>query len=76
MEVEHDIKVIPVNDKLGPELEKLQREGWTLVPGIMPVAIYHVVRAKQQHVSAPAGFGTLHIDESKIGILRDGKLLS
>lgn len=76
MEVEHDIKVLPVNDKLQAEIEKLAKEGWTLVPGVQPVAIYHVVRAKQQHISAPAGLGALHIDESKIGILRDGKLLS
>lgn len=76
MEVEHATRMFPVNEKLSAELEQLQKEGWSLAPGIEAVAIYHVVRVKQQHVSKPAGLGTLHIDESKIGILRDGKLLS
>lgn len=76
MEIEHATRMFPVNEKLSAELEQLKNEGWTLAPGVEPVAIYHVVRAKQQHVSAPAGLGNLHIDESKIGILRDGKLLS
>lgn len=75
MEVEHDIKVIPVNDKMTGEIEKLAKEGWTLVPGVQPVAIYHVVRQKNTHAAANSGHGTLLLDDSKIGILRDGKVV-
>lgn len=76
MEVEHATRMFPVNEKLAAELEQLQKEGWTLAPGVEPVAIYHVVRPKQQPMTQPAGLGAMHIDEGKIGILRDGKLLS
>lgn len=78
MEVEHDIKVIPVNENLQGEIEKLAKEGWALVPGVQPVAIYHVVRPKHinSHLMAPAGKGSLSIDDSKIHIMRDGKLIS
>lgn len=75
MEVEHDIKVIPVNDKMTGEIERLAKEGWTLVPGVQPVAIYHVVRQKQATAQASMGKGTMMIDDSRIGILRNGQLI-
>lgn len=75
MEVEHDIKVIPVNANLQGEIERLTKEGWTLVPGVQPVAIYHVVRPKRATAQANMGQGTMMIDESKIGILRNGQII-
>lgn len=74
MEVEHDVIVLPLNDKLQAEIDKRAKDGWMLVPGVQPVAIYHVVRPKPATV--PMGRGTMTIDDSKIGILRDGKLVS
>lgn len=75
MEVEHDIKVLPVNENLQGEIEKLAKDGWALVPGVQPVAIYHVVRQKSHHLAANTGRGTMMIDESKVGILRNGQII-
>lgn len=76
MEVEHDIKVIKVDANLTAEIERLTKDGWTLVPGVQPIAIYHVVRQKQATAQANSGKGTMMIDDSKIGILRNGQLIS
>ena len=64
------------------EVERLAKDGWQLVPGVQPIAIYNLVRQKNMPVSAPApvspqaGMGTLGIDDSKIFMMRDGKLVS
>lgn len=78
MEVEHDIKVLPVNESLQGEIEKLAKEGWALVPGVQPVAIYHVVRPKHStsHIMAPTGKAHLSIDDSRIHIMRNGEIIS
>lgn len=73
MEVEHDVKVIPIDENLQAEVQKLATEGWEMVAGVKPVAVYHVARVKRP--SAGAGFGKLHIDDSKVGILKpDGTM--
>ena len=77
IEVEHEICSIPFNDKLPATLDALGKEGWQLIPGVQPVVIYHMVRVK----GASANTGKLftkveaHIDEEKVQILRNGKLL-
>ena len=72
MEIEHDIKVIPVNDSLPSELERLTKEGWQLSPGVMPVAIYHLVRQKQPTIG---GMAKLIVDDTKIHIIKaDGTM--
>lgn len=77
MEVEHSVKVF----QLGPELESsihaMTAEGWMLLPGVTPVAIYHVVRMKG---AVPKDDGSkpiarIAIDETKVKILRDGQLV-
>lgn len=78
MEVEYTTRAIAVNDQLMSELEKLAKEGWQLVPGIQPVAIYNLVRpkgfvAQPAAVLAVPGNATLNIDDSKIAIYRNGK---
>lgn len=78
MEVEYATRVIAVNDQLMAEVEKLAKEGWQLVPGIQPVAIYNLVRpkgfvAQSAAVLAAPGTATLTIDDSKIAIYRNGK---
>lgn len=75
MEVEHDIKVIPLTANLQAELERLTKEGWILVPGVQPIAIYHVVRQKAVAAQANTAIGTMTIDESKVQILRNGQLI-
>lgn len=75
MEVEHDIKVIPLTPNLQAELERLTKEGWILVPGVQPIAIYHVVRQKAATAQANTAIGTMMIDESKVQILRNGQLI-
>jgi hypothetical protein len=76
MEIEHDVKVIPISDQFQAELEKLQAEGWTIAPGVTPIAVYHLVRAKQAPLSGGAAFGKMHIDDSKVFVLKpDGSLV-
>jgi len=70
MQVEHDIKVIPINEKFKESVEALSKEGWQLVPGITPVAIYHVVRSEQTKAAAVGGLGQMHIDDSKIHVIK------
>ena len=74
-EIEHIVKALTVDGTLDGELKKLQAEGWQTIPGVPAVVIHHLVRQKSQPVSAGAGVGKLHIDDSKIMILRDGKLV-
>ena len=80
MEVEHDTKVFRLDLSLQGNLEAMAAEGWMLVPGIVPVGVYHVVRLKgvqpgPQPLAAAAPVARLAIDETKIKILRDGKLI-
>ena len=67
MEFEHTMKVLPIDTKLQAEVEKLNREGWQLIPEIPPVAVYHLIRPKAE--PPPAGAfarGQMLIDESKV----------
>lgn len=72
MELENEIKVIPVDENLPVEVAKLAAEGWQIVPGVKPIAIYHLVRQKKPEMSA---IGNLVIDDSKIHIMRNGKIV-
>ncbi len=76
IEIEHDVKVIPIDADLQKEIEKFVADGWELMSGVVPVAIYHVVRAKDRSKALSAGgIGHMAIDESKVMILRDGKIV-
>lgn len=80
MEVEHNVKVFPLDADLESNIKNMTAEGWLLLPGISPVAIYHVVRMKGV-VPQPQGDNTpppvvkVNIDDSKVKIIRDGKLI-
>ena len=74
-EVEHLVKMLTIDQNIAEELKKLQDEGWRDLPGVPGVIVYHLVRQKSQPVTAGAGVGKLQIDDSKIMILRDGKLV-
>lgn len=76
-EVETDVKMLTINDELPGKIEAWKAEGWELIAGIPPVAIYHVVRkiAKEE----PTGDIELRmaVDETKVSVLRaNGKLES
>lgn len=75
MEIEFQTKVIEITENLQAEIEAFVRDGWSLIPGLKPVAIYPVQRLKHRP-QAPVGLtATITIDESKVQILRDGKLI-
>lgn len=79
MEVEHSVKVFSLDSDLENNIKSMTAEGWLLLPGITPVAIYHVVRMKGM-VSPPQDDGNIPlvkiaIDETKVKILRDGQLI-
>lgn len=75
-DIEHEVKVLPIDENLQKELEKLTADGWQMVPGTRGMAIYHVVREKRAPGMASAGgVGTLQIDESKVFVLKpDGTI--
>ena len=73
MQVEHDVVVFPIDEQLQAKIEAKAAEGWQLVPGFPPVALYHLMRNHpllQTAVEAKLG-----IDDEKVMILRaDGRL--
>lgn len=73
-ETEQKQVFIEVNEELPNELKKLEAEGWKVIPGIAPVAIYSVFREKPptNHVEFEAN---MVIDDSKVHIIRDGKIV-
>lgn len=74
-EIEHVVRTFTVDDNLQAEIEKLQADGFQTIPGIPPVIVYHLMRQKSQPVAASAGLGKLSIDDSKVMIIRDGKMV-
>ena len=71
MDIEHTIKVFPIDADLQTNVQALVSDGWEVIPGIPPVAVYHLVRAKKEHPAA-AGMGRLTIDDSKIFVIPAG----
>jgi hypothetical protein len=67
--------MIPINEQFQDEVNKLSAERWEFVPGTTGVAVYHLVRAKVAQAAAVGGFGTMQIDESKIHVIRGGKVV-
>jgi hypothetical protein len=73
MEVEHKVVCVPIDENHQGELEALEKQGYQLIPGIPPVAVYHLARPKPA-VQAEGGQITnsdgpqfkLTIDDSKI----------
>jgi hypothetical protein len=71
---EYQALVLPLDEDQQALLDAKTAEGWGLVPGVKPFGVWMICRALQ-HLARPEGIGTFHIDESKIFILRNGKLL-
>lgn len=74
MELEYHTVTIPI-ENFQNEVQKLVAEGWEVLPGSKPVAVYHLVRIKKQPVAGIGGLGSMNIDESKISIIRGGKVV-
>ena len=74
MELEHTTRTFPIDENLQEKVDALVKEGWELVPGVLPVAVYHLVRIKKD-ASAPSGqaFGKLTVDDSKIMVIPAGQ---
>lgn len=73
VEIEHKIFVVEINENMQAEMNKETAQGWTIIPEIKPVAIYHMVRAKPQQQANTIGVGAkLEVDDRKVGILRGG----
>lgn len=72
-EFEHEMKVLIVDEGLQSKINALTAEGWQIVPGLPPIAVFHLQRQK-----AEPGLGLkahLTIDDSKVIILRkDGTI--
>jgi hypothetical protein len=76
MDLEHLTETIPINEKFQERVNALIADGWEILPGTEPQAIYHLVRLKKVAQAAGiGGFGALSIDESKIHIIRGGKVV-
>jgi hypothetical protein len=75
MPLEYSTIILPLDERQQESLDAKAREGWQLVPGVPPIGIWQVCRALPEPIVQASGFGTLHIDDSKIFILRDGKYL-
>ena len=72
MAVEKAVREIPIDDNLPAAVQQLAAEGWMVDPEHPPKAGYNVYRVTNE----PGGMeGKLIIDDSKIGILRDGKII-
>jgi hypothetical protein len=70
-EFETDVKMIPINDELPGKIDALKADGWELIAGVQPVAIYHIVRkiVKEEPQSGDVQL-RMAVDESKVGVLR------
>jgi hypothetical protein len=75
MELEYHTEMIYLGEEGQRRVNQLVSEGWEIVPGTQPVAVYHLVRMKAAQAAAVGGFGTMQIDESKIHIIRGGKVV-
>ena len=69
--MEFETKVFPLDEKLPSELRQLEEEGWQLVNGVKPVAVYFVGRVVAPR--AMASEGGITIDDSKVSIIRARK---
>lgn len=76
MNVEFEIKVIPLDENFAENSAKLTAEGYEMVPGIRPAVVFHVMKlakpAQVQPASAMGAMGDLIVDETRIGVLKAG----
>jgi hypothetical protein len=75
--LEYEVRALPLDANLPGAMDKLTQEGWTLMPGIVPVGIYYLVKMPQQPGQPLAPLGAkaeMIIDDSKVHVIGpDGK---
>ena len=79
MDIEFSVRTIEIDEHLQDKIQQMLKEGWSLVSGTKPVAIYHLQRIKQvsaaQSFMGVTGHGGVALKEDEVFILRNGKLL-
>ena len=65
--MEFTTKVLNVDSTLQAEIAKLAEEGWQLIPGCQPKAVYQLCREPN------GGRSAIVIDESKVHIVKAGQ---
>ncbi len=63
---------IPVDNTLQNELVKLHQEGWRLVGGCTPMAVYALCREPTPAPIQAMAMGKLEIDDSKVFVTKAG----
>ena len=74
-DVEFHTAVLELNDKFQNRLDELKEQGWTLVPGVPAIAVYVLCRAKIAALAGAAVELKFGVDETKVGIMRGGRML-
>ena len=64
--LEFDMLMIPIDQNTQSAIQAKIAEGWMLVPGTTPRALYVICRPLQQPMTEHKGFGVLNLDESKM----------
>jgi hypothetical protein len=75
MDVEHDTKVVKIGPDFQKDIDQLTTDGWRLLPGAQPVAIYQMFREKDVPAELPLpgesiAQGEMHVDDTLVGIVR------
>ncbi len=63
---------IPVDNTLQNELLRLHEEGWRLVGGCTPMAVYALCREPAPLPTSAMALGKLEVDESKVFVVKAG----
>ncbi len=69
-DIERCTKTLPLTDNLRAEIAALEAEGWDLAPDTVPQITYELQRRR-----GFAGKVTFTIDDSKVHVIRNGKIV-
>lgn len=53
MQIEYAFRVLALDDTLQAEVQKLEAEGYSMVPGVVPVALYQLFRPVMSQPGIP-----------------------
>ena len=68
LEMETIVLTFDVDAELEGKLQKLQAEGWGIVPGVKPTTTYTLCRAKNAG-NVTGGVATLIVDDAGVSIM-------
>lgn len=66
MKVEFQTLTIPIDERVQDKVQAFVSDGWQIIPGAAPVAVYHLQRFIPD--PATAGIGGITIDDSLLTI--------